>query len=184
VHDDITARVQRIALAGLESELEVQGWAVLGSLLTSPECDDFASLYAQEAGFRSHVVMARYGFGRGEYRYFSYPLPPLSSICGRRCGLFAPIANRGTSAGRWRAFLRTRGVHRALRRFRPVPTDVFAAAVRRWRLQLPHQDLYGACLPLQVAVLLSEPGVDFSGGEFVLTEQRPRMQTRAPRSCR
>ncbi len=83
VHDDITARVQRIALAGLESELEVQGWAVLGSLLTSPECDDFASLYAQEAGFRSHVVMARYGFGRGEYRYFSYPLP--ASADPRRC---------------------------------------------------------------------------------------------------
>ena len=83
VHDDITARVQRIALAGLESELEVQGWAVLGSLLTAPECDDFASLYAQEAGFRSHVVMARYGFGRGEYRYFSYPLP--ASADPRRC---------------------------------------------------------------------------------------------------
>ena len=83
VNDDITARVQGIDLAGLESELEAQGWAVLGSLLTAPECDHIASLYTMEAGFRSHVVMARYGFGRGEYRYFSYPL--LASADPRRC---------------------------------------------------------------------------------------------------
>ena len=77
LNDDITARLQRIDPAGLESGLEAQGWAVLGHLLTSSECDDIVSLYANEAGFRSHVVMARHGFGRGEYRYFSYPLPPL-----------------------------------------------------------------------------------------------------------
>jgi hypothetical protein len=74
--DDIAARVQGVDLAVLESDLEARGWSVLSDLLAWPDCDDLASLYADDAGFRSRVVMARHGFGRGEYRYFSYPLPP------------------------------------------------------------------------------------------------------------
>lgn len=95
VNDDITARVQGFAVAALESDLEAQGWSVLHDLLTSPECDETVSLYDKGAGFRSHVVMARYGFGRGEYRYFSYPLPPL--VQHLRTALYphlAPIANQ------------------------------------------------------------------------------------------
>ena len=183
VNDDITARVQGIDLAGLESELEAQGWAVLGSLLTAPECEHIASLYGKEAGFRSHVVMARYGFGRGEYRYFSYPLPPL--VQHLRTALYArlaPIANQWHE--RMGMVARFPSGHEEF-----IARCAASGQCRPTSLLLQygagdynclHQDLYGEhVFPLQVAVLLSEPGVDFSGGEFVLTEQRPRMQTRA-----
>src|SRR6185295_9533956 len=91
---DVSGRVQRIDAAALEGDLEAQGWSVLRDLLTSAECDDVASLYAQDEGFRSRVVMARHGFGKGEYRYFSYPLPPM--VEALRAALYprlAPIAN-------------------------------------------------------------------------------------------
>lgn len=179
----VIARVQGIAVAALENDLETQGWAVLGSLLTSPECDNIVSLYDKDACFRSRVVMARHGFGRGEYRYFSYPLPPL--IQHLRTALYphlAPIATR------WHERMGMAA------RFPPTHDEFIArcAAAGQSRptpllLQYGagdynclHQDLYGEhVFPLQVAVLLSEPGTDFTGGEFVLTEQRPRMQTRA-----
>ncbi len=182
VADDIHARLQRIDLAGLESTLDAQGWAVLGDLLTAPECDGITGLYAQEAGFRSHVVMARYGFGRGEYRYFSYPLPPL--VQQLRSALYprlAPIANQ------WHARMgmatRFPSEHHAFiarcaaaGQSQPTPLLLQYGA---GDYNCLHQDLYGEhVFPLQVAVLLSEPGADFTGGEFVLTEQRPRMQTR------
>jgi uncharacterized protein len=181
--EDVTARVRRIDVTALEHDLDTQGWSVISDLLTSSECDDIACLYDEQAGFRSHVVMARHGFGQGEYRYFSYPLPPL--VQQLRKGLYpqlAPIANR------WHARMGTEV------RF-PAAHDEFIARCAAAGQSRPtplllsygtgdynclHQDLYGEhVFPLQVAVLLSELGTDFIGGEFVLTEQRPRMQTRA-----
>ena len=180
---DVVARVQHLDAAALERDLEAQGWSMQRDLLTSPECDAIAGLYDQDAGFRSRVVMARHGFGRGEYRYFSYPLPAL--VQRLRTALYpclAPIANQ------WHERMGLAA------RF-PATHDAFVAQCAAAGQSQPtplllrygagdynclHQDLYGEqVFPLQVAVLLSEPGADFSGGEFVLTEQRPRMQTRA-----
>ncbi len=181
--DSITARVQGIDAAALGDDLEAQGWSVLAGLLAPRECDDIASLYGQGAGFRSHVVMARHGFGRGEYRYFSYPLPaPVQQLRAALYSLFAPIANqwheRMGLAARFPAehadfIARCAAAGQA----RPTPLLLQYGADDYNCL---HQDLYGEhVFPLQVAVLLSAPGADFTGGEFVLTEQRPRMQTRA-----
>ena len=183
IEADVSARVQRIEASALESDLEAQGWSVLRDLLTSAECDDVASLYAQDEGFRSRVVMARHGFGQGEYRYFAYPLPPL--VQGLRTALYprlAPLANRwhermGMSvrfpAGHAEFIARCAASGQS----RPTPL-LLQYGVGDYNCL--HQDLYGEhVFPLQLAVLLSEPGADFSGGEFVLTEQRPRMQTRA-----
>ena len=180
---DVGARVQHIDSSALEGDLEAQGWSVLRDLLTSAECDDVASLYAQDEGFRSRVVMARHGFGKGEYRYFSYPLPPL--VQALRAALYprlAPLANRwhermGMSvrfpAGHAEFIARCAASGQA----RPTPLLLQYGS---GDYNCLHQDLYGEhVFPLQLAVLLSEPGTDFGGGEFVLTEQRPRMQTRA-----
>ena len=180
---DVSGRVQRIDAAALEGGLEAQGWSVLRDLLDASECDDIASLYARGAGFRSQVVMARHGFGQGEYRYFSYPLPSL--VQGLRTALYpllAPVANR------WHERM-------AMDARFPERHDAFLARCATSGQSRPtplllqygpgdynclHQDLYGEhVFPLQVAVLLCAPVTDFSGGEFVLTEQRPRMQTRA-----
>jgi len=180
---DVAARVQRIDAVALESDLDAQGWSVLRDLLDALECDDIASLYARGAGFRSQVVMARHGFGQGEYRYFSYPLPPL--VQGLRTALYpllAPVANRWHE----RMAMDTRFPERhdaflarcaASGQSRPTP---LLLQYGPGDYNCLHQDLYGEhVFPLQVAVLLSAPVTDFSGGEFVLTEQRPRMQTRA-----
>jgi len=159
IDGDVVARVQRIAAAALARDLDAQGWSVQRDLLTPAECDDITGLYDQDAGFRSRVVMARHGFGRGEYRYFSYPLPTL--VQRLRTALYprlAPIANQWHE----RMGLATRF---------PAAHDAFIAQCAAAGQSRP--------TPLQVAVLLSAPGADFSGGEFVLTEQRPRMQTRA-----
>jgi uncharacterized protein len=180
---DVSGRVQRIDAAALEGDLEAQGWSVLRDLLTSAECDDVASLYAQDEGFRSRVVMARHGFGKGEYRYFSYPLPPL--VQSLRTALYprlAPLANRWHE--RMGMSVRFPAEHAefiarcaAAGQSRPTPLLLQYGA---GDYNCLHQDLYGEhVFPLQLAVLLSEPATDFGGGEFVLTEQRPRMQTRA-----
>ncbi len=179
----IPERVARLDWTRTASDLDAQGWAVLPALLTPDECNQIAGLYGAGAGFRSHVVMARHGYGRGEYRYFAYPLPPM--VQGFREALYprlAPIANA------WHARM---GVEA---RF-PAEHEAYlkrcheAGQARPTPLLLQygpgdynclHQDLYGDLVfPLQVAVLLSAPGEDFEGGEFVLTEQRPRMQSRA-----
>jgi hypothetical protein len=164
-------------------DLGSHGAALLEKLLTPEECSDVAALYMEEQHFRSHVVMSRHGFGKGEYRYFGYPLPAL--IEGLRTALYgrlAPIANawneRMDIATRYPpshgAFLDL--CHQAGQR-RPTP---LLLRYGPGDYNCLHQDLYGElAFPLQVAVLLSEPGRDFGGGEFVLTEQRPRMQTRA-----
>jgi len=164
-------------------ELDARGCAVIERLVSAADCDALAALYASDAHFRSRVVMARHGFGRGEYKYFCYPLPPL--VVKLRAALYGPlagIANRWNAAlgsairypGEHSAFIRR--CHRAGQR-RPTPLLLQYGADDYNCL---HQDLYGEhVFPLQLTILLSAPGRDFSGGEFVLTEQRPRMQTRA-----
>jgi hypothetical protein len=167
----------------IAAALDEQGWALLPGLIGRADCDRIAALYDKEDGFRSRVVMARHGFGRGEYRYFAYPLP--KPVEGLRTALYprlATIANgwqekRGQPAdfpddhAAYIARCHSRGQTRPtplLLRYGPGDYNCL------------HQDLYGEeVFPLQAAVLLSEPGTDFTGGEFVLTEQRPRMQSRA-----
>ncbi len=179
----IAARVQTIDWAQAERELDAQGCAVLKGLLAADECRALAALYSDDRHFRSRIVMGRHGFGRGEYKYFSYPLPEV--IAELRPALYARltgIANRWNEAmgidirypEQHEAFLQR--CH-AAGQTRPTPLLLQYEA---GDYNCLHQDLYGEhVFPLQVAVLLSEPGRDFSGGEFVLTEQRPRMQSRA-----
>ena len=183
IEADVDARVQRIEASALDGDLEAQGWSVLPDLLSSAECDHVASLYGQDEGFRSRVVMARHGFGKGEYRYFSYPLPPL--VQALRAALYprlAPLANRWHE--RMGMSVRFPAGHaefiaRCAASGQPRPTPLLLQ-YGSGDYNCLHQDLYGEhVFPLQLAVLLSEPGTDFGGGEFVLTEQRPRMQTRA-----
>lgn len=164
------------------AELDGQGWSVLPGLIAGAECDHMTALYDRQEGFRSTVVMARHGFGRGEYRYFSYPLPrPVEKL---RTALYPHLS---TVANSWqeRLNLKTRfpGTHadyivrcHKAGQIRPTP---LLLRYGPGDYNCLHQDLYGAeVFPLQVAILLSEPGRDFTGGEFVLTEQRPRQQSR------
>jgi len=166
----------------IAAELDEQGWAVLPGLLENAACVGTAMLYDWDEGFRSRVVMARHGFGRGEYRYFSYPLPPM--VEALRAALYprlAPIANgwmaRQGQESRFpddHAAYLTR-CHEA-GQARPTP---LLLRYGPGDYNCLHQDLYGAeVFPLQAAVLLSQPGRDFTGGEFILTEQRPRQQSR------
>jgi hypothetical protein len=164
-------------------ELNAQGGAVIEKLLSPDECRELAALYAREEHFRSHVVMARHGFGKGEYRYFKYPLPDL--IGDLRTALYPRLA---VIANDWneRMAIKQRYPERHaefLKRCHDQgqtrPTPLLLQYVPG-DFNCLHQDLYGVlAFPLQVAILLSEPERDFTGGEFVLTEQRPRMQSRA-----
>jgi uncharacterized protein len=167
----------------VESGLNDTGAAVLGRLLTPMECRETAALYDCDAKFRSRIVMARHGFGKGEYKYFCYPLPPLVQTL--RTALYphlAPIANAWTERMGFEA--RYPATHREFLELchkqgqtRPTP---LLLRYETGDYNCLHQDLYGElAFPLQVAILLSEPGKDFTGGEFVMTEQRPRMQSRA-----
>jgi len=164
------------------ADLDARGWTLLPGLLGATQCAETVALYDGGAGFRKQVVMERHGYGRGEYRYFAYPLPPL--VAGLRSALYprlAPIANRwhermGIDV-RFPAdhadFLER--CHRA-GQLRPTP---LLLRYGPGDYNCLHQDLYGEhVFPLQAAILLSAPGEDFTGGEFVLTEQRPRMQSR------
>ncbi|MDY0744419.1 2OG-Fe(II) oxygenase [Paucibacter sp. R3-3] len=167
----------------LEAELNEQGCALLPGLLDAGDCTAIAALYAREEGFRSRVLMQRHGFGRGEYRYFAYPLPdPVAGLRERFYPVLAPIANRWHQAmGLEPRFPATHGEFlqrcHAAGQTRPTPLLLQYDA---GDYNCLHQDLYGEhVFPLQIAVLLSEPGRDFEGGEFVLTEQRPHMQSRA-----
>jgi hypothetical protein len=180
---DSAVRVDTIDWAEAERDLDAQGSAVLRGLLTPDECRALAALYGDDAPFRSRIVMGRHGFGRGEYKYFSYPLPDL--IAGLRPKLYerlSGIANRWNQAmgidivypKDHAAFLKR--CHDA-GQAKPTP---LLLQYGEGDYNCLHQDLYGEhVFPLQVAILLSEPGRDFEGGEFVLTEQRPRMQSRA-----
>jgi len=175
-------RAASIDWSSTARELANYGAAVLPSLLAAKECREIAALYPDESKFRSHIVMARHGFGKGEYRYFRYPLPDL--IDGLRTALYPRLA---TVANDWNDKM---GVAQR------YPAD-HAAFLKRCHdegqvkptplllqygpgdFNCLHQDLYGPLVfPLQLTVLLSEPGKDFTGGEFVLVEQRPRAQSR------
>jgi hypothetical protein len=169
--------------ARIEAELDSVGHVVVGPLLDGETCKALAELYEQDAPFRSRVVMERHGFGRGEYKYFTYPLPePTAALRGPLYRRLSPVANRWAAAmgldTRYPAehaeFLER--CHAAGQK-RPTP---LLLKYGPGDYNCLHQDLYGETVfPLQVAILLSAPGTEFTGGEFVLTEQRPRMQSRA-----
>lgn len=176
------ARVESLNWQNVATDLRRSGNALLKDILTPQDCAALASLYQNDEHFRSRVVMSRHGFGRGEYKYFKYPLPGV--LQGLRTTLYeklAPIANE------WNEQM---GIEV---RYPPKHADFIARCHKAGQLRPTplllqygvgdynclHQDLYGEhVFPIQVAFLLSEPERDFTGGEFVLTEQRPRMQTR------
>jgi len=179
----IAARVAALDWTDLSRALNAQGCTTTAPLLAPEECAALAALYDDPSSFRSRVVMARHGFGRGEYQYFAAPLPPV--VTALRTALYARLA---PLANAW---------HEAMGlapRF-PTALDAFLSQCHAAGQSIPtplllrygvgdynclHQDLYGEhVFPLQATVLLSDPGEDFTGGEFVLTEQRPRMQSRA-----
>jgi len=176
-------RLERVDWQLVRDELNGTGAALLERLLMPKECREIAALYDDDSRFRSRIVMARHGFGQGEYKYFSYPLPGL--IGDLRTALYphlAPIANAWNE--RMGIDLRYPGKHRDFLELchrsgqtRPTPLLLKYDA---GDYNCLHQDLYGElAFPLQATILLSEPGRDFTGGEFVMTEQRPRMQSRA-----
>ena len=179
----IRERVTALDWNAIAADLDAYGCATTGPLLAPEECAALAQSYASDGLFRSRVIMARHGFGRGEYKYFAYPLPDM--VAALRGALYPPLA---AQANRWNEAL---GVEVAY-------PDEHAAYLKRCRdagqtkptplllqygpgdFNCLHQDIYGAnVFPLQIAFLLSRPGADFTGGEFVLAEQRPRMQSRA-----
>src|SRR5437016_7862490 len=180
---DSAARVDAIDWMQATADLDAQGCAVLKGLLSPDECATLAALYPDDKNFRSKIVMGRHGFGRGEYKYFAYPLPDLiaelrPALYARLCG----VANRWHETmgidirypNRHEAFLKR---CQDAGQTRPTP---LLLQYGEGDYNCLHQDLYGEhVFPLQVTVLLSVPGRDFTGGEFVLTEQRPRMQSRA-----
>jgi hypothetical protein len=177
------AGVDALDWAAIATSLNECGNAVLSGMLTPRECDELTRLYQNDEAFRSRVVMERHGFGRGEYKYFSYPLPDV--VHALRTSLYrhlAPVANE------WNALMKldvrypaehAGFLERCHAAGQPRPTPLLLR-YETGDFNCLHQDLYGEHLfPIQVAFLLSEPGRDFTGGEFVLTEQRPRMQSRA-----
>jgi hypothetical protein len=182
----LAQRVAAVDWRRIESDLDAEGAARIEQLLTRPECGALAGLYARDPDatgiFRSRIVMARHGFGRGEYKYFGYPLPaPIAALREALYARLAPVANRWSQAlgdaaafpARHADFLRR---CRDAGQTRPTPLLLRYGA---GDYNCLHQDLYGEqVFPLQVVVLLSAPGREFEGGEFVMTEQRPRMQSR------
>ncbi len=166
----------------ITGDLDAFGAAVLPALLTPEQCYDLAALYDRDA-FRSHIHMARHGFGRGEYKYFRYPLPdPIGQLRTALYPRLAPVANRwNTLMGLEARYPSDHADYlarcHAAGQMRPTP---LLLKYGPGDYNCLHQDLYGELhFPLQVAILLSQPDKDFTGGEFVLTEQRPRMQSRA-----
>jgi len=180
--DSPADRVEAIDWQRAADDLDAQGCAVAERLLAPGECRAIAALYGDDDRFRSRVVMARHGFGQGEYKYFAYPLPaPIGELRTALYPRLAPIANRWNE--RMGVALRHPAKHAAFLdlchkagQLRPTP---LLLQYGPGDYNCLHQDLYGAlAFPLQASILLSEPGRDFTGGEFVLTEQRPRMQSR------
>jgi hypothetical protein len=178
----IAGRIGTLDWRRIEADLDGHGCAVASEVLSPEECRSFASSYAEGECFRSRIVMARHGFGRGEYQYFRYPLP--ETIAELRTALYPPLSG---VANRWNeemgisvrypndhaAFLKR--CHEA-GQMQPTP---LLLQYEKGDYNCLHQDIYGEhVFPLQVAFLLSNPDADFEGGEFVLTEQRPRMQSR------
>ncbi|VVO23502.1 2OG-Fe(II) oxygenase [Pseudomonas fluorescens] len=178
----LAQRLAALDWTAVEQSLDRDGSAILSELLDATDCDNLSALYEQQALFRSHVLMARHGFGRGEYKYFRYPLPDL--VAHLRGVLYPRLVGL---ANRWNEQMNLPVRY-------PLEHQAFLERCHAAGQQRPtplllqygpqdynclHQDLYGEhVFPLQVAILLSEPGKDFTGGEFVITEQRPRMQSR------
>jgi hypothetical protein len=179
----VADRIAALDWATIAHDLDAYGCAIAGAVLTADECTALAARYAEDAPFRSRIVMARHGFGRGEYKYFAYPLP--APIADLRTALYPSLS---AIANRWNAALgvatRYPSAHadylaqcHAAGQTKPTPLLLQYGA---GDYNCLHQDVYGEhVFPLQVAFLLSRPGEDFTGGEFLLTEQRPRMQSRA-----
>ena len=179
---EVAERIAAIDWSRVAADLDAQGHAIADGLLTRTECDELAAVYAREDRFRSRVVMASHGFGRGEYKYFAYPLPEL--VSDLRTTLYPRLV---PTANRWSAELGLAVSYpedhasflarcHAAGQVRPTP---LLLQYDEGDYNCLHQDLYGEqVFPLQVAILLSEPDRDFTGGEFVMTEQRPRMQSR------
>jgi hypothetical protein len=179
----LAERIAALDWSRIASDIDVHGPAVVGPLLTARECGELVGFYDSQGLFRSRVVMAKHGFGRGEYQYFSYPLPSL--ISELRTALYSPLA---TIANRWNETMgldiRYPRMHKAFLdrchldgQTKPTPLIL---RYGEGDYNALHQDLYGDhVFPFQVAFLLAKPEIDFTGGEFVLTEQRPRMQSRA-----
>ena len=180
---DLEQQVDILDWTRIVEDLDAFGFATTGALLDAEACHALAETYDDDTAFRSHVVMRRHGFGEGEYKYLSYPLPdPIERLRQAVYPRLAPIANR------WMAAMSM--AHRY-----PETLDSFLARCHDSGQRRPtplllkyqtgdynclHQDLYGQqFFPIQLAILLSEPGAEFEGGDFVLTEQRPRMQSRA-----
>jgi len=179
----LSDRIASLDWRGIAAALDAHGCAVVNGLVVADVCAELTATYDVEDRFRSRIVMASHGFGRGEYKYFAYPLPPV--VGELRASLYPPLA---TIAGHWNE---TMGI--AVRY--PSTLDEFLERCHRAGQTKPtplvlrygegdynclHQDVYGEHLfPIQATVLLAAPGGDFTGGEFVLTEQRPRMQSRA-----
>lgn len=183
LNTDIAARIDTIDWHEIEDDLNRYGCATVEKLLTAAECESLSALYAQDDLYRSRVVMGRHGFGRGEYKYYAYPLPGIIGTLRETVyPHLAPVANR------WNASMgidtRYPAAHadfihkcHAAGQTRPTPLILH---YDEGDYNCLHQDLYGEhVFPLQLAILLSVPGRDFTGGEFVMTEQRPRMQSRA-----
>jgi hypothetical protein len=180
---NIDTRVGGYDWASVSAHLDAHGWAMLPKLLTPSEAAVVAGFFNDDSRFRSHIIMARHGFGRGEYKYFAYPLP--DKVADLRTALYArlvPIANRWNESmgidvrypDAHADFIER--CHKA-GQMRPTP---LLLQYGEGDFNALHQDVYGEhVFPLQTAILLAEPQKDFTGGEFVLTEQRPRMQSRA-----
>jgi hypothetical protein len=178
----IAERVEAISWEQVSQDLDAEGNAVIKDILSMDECDKIRDLYEKKEIFRSQVVMERHGFGRGEYRYFGYPLPAL--IADLRTLVYphlVPIANR------WNESMGINVLYPAkhaefIDRCHQAGQDKPTPLILKYGpddYNCLHQDLYGEhVFPLQLAILLSEPNQDFTGGEFVMTEQRPRMQSR------
>ncbi len=180
---DMLARIAAFDWQRIAASLDQDGYAVLHGLLTPHECASLAACYADDLLFRSKVVMARHGFGRGEYKYFAYPLPrPVAALRGTLYARLCGIANRWNEAMNTAIRFPDEHEHFLDRCHRAGQTRPTPLMLRYGPgdYNCLHQDLYGEhVFPLQTAILLSQPGRDFTGGEFILTEQRPRMQSRA-----
>lgn len=180
---DVSSPLKNASWPSVEADMDRQGWATLPQLLSPTQCGLHQTLYADEALFRSRIIMARHSFGRGEYQYYRYPLPdPVQSLRASLYRGLLPIGNRWNEAmgvdvrypENHEQFL-----ERCHQAGQPRPTPLMLK-YGPGDYNCLHQDVYGEhVFPLQVAILLSEPAIDFTGGEFVLTEQRPRMQSRA-----
>ena len=180
--DSIAPRVEAVAWEEVSRDLDAEGHAIVKSILSPQECDEIRMLYEQKEIFRSNVVMERHGFGRGEYRYFSYPLP--GQIAALRTLIYphlVPTANRWNEAMEINVrypLQHADYIERCHQAGQDKPTPLLLKYVVN-DYNCLHQDLYGEhVFPLQFAILLSEPDAEFSGGEFVMSEQRPRMQSR------